>query len=46
LRVGTIRRIGRPLASSPAIRTCSFAGFRGSRRFPNIAPPHPATDIS
>src|SRR3984957_14613019 len=36
LRVGTIRRIGRPLASMPAIRTCSFASMRGSRRFPNI----------
>src|SRR5580700_4816056 len=36
LRVGTIRRIGRPLASIPAIRTCSFASMRGSRRFPNI----------
>src|SRR5580704_11621690 len=36
LIVGTIRRIGRPLASIPAIRTCSFASMRGSRRFPNI----------
>ena len=36
LRVGTISRIGRPLASIPEIRTCSFASRRGSRRFPNI----------
>ena len=33
-----MRRIGRPLVSIPAIRTCSFASIRGSRRFPNIAP--------
>src|SRR5580704_9896249 len=38
LRVGTIWRRARPLASIPAIRTCSLAGTRGSRRFPNIAP--------
>src|ERR1700724_3274713 len=37
LRVGTMRRIGLPLASIPAIRTCSFASIRGSRRFPIIA---------
>src|SRR5258708_2365457 len=37
LRVGTMRRIGLPLASIPAIRTCSFACIRGSRRFPIIA---------
>src|ERR1700674_5297681 len=38
LRVGTIWRRARPLASIPAIRTCSLACTRGSRRFPNIAP--------
>ena len=37
LRVGTMRRIGLPLASIPAIRTCSFACIRGSRRFPILA---------
>ncbi len=45
LRVGTIWRRARPLSSIPAIRTCSLACTRGSRRFPNIAPlrPRPAS---
>lgn len=31
--------MGRPLASTPAIRTCSFTAIRGSRRLPTVVPP-------